>query len=40
MYLSLSLAVRKTLKLVNAWQSYRQKGWLSCVSCSPCNDPA
>ena len=36
MYLSLSFSSKK-LKLVNTWQSYRQKGWLPCVPCSPCN---
>jgi len=29
----------KIPKSVNAWQSYRQKGRLSCVACSHCNDP-
>jgi len=40
MHLSLFLVVKEILKSVNAWQSYRKKGWLPCVSCSPCNDLA
>jgi len=30
----------KILKSVNARQSYKPKGRLPCVPCSPCNNPA
>jgi len=34
MYLSQTLVVKKIVKSVNAWQSYRQKG--DCVACPVC----